>query len=67
MFTAEQALAMRILFVEDEPDLLGSLAQALREEGYAVDTAAGSLARAPRLPRETAFSPQFLSTLRTLL
>jgi two-component system OmpR family response regulator len=31
---------MRILVVEDEPDLLASLAQALREEGYAVDTAA---------------------------
>ena len=30
---------MRILIVEDEPDLLRSLAQALREEGYAVDTA----------------------------
>ena len=31
---------MRILIVEDEPDLLASLARALREEGYAVDTAA---------------------------
>ena len=31
---------MRILVVEDEPDLLTSLARALREEGYAVDTAA---------------------------
>ena len=31
---------MRILIVEDEPDLLRGLAQALREEGYAVDTAA---------------------------
>jgi len=30
---------MRILIIEDEPDLLTSLAQALREEGYAVDTA----------------------------
>jgi two-component system OmpR family response regulator len=30
---------MRLLVVEDEPDLLSSLAQALREEGYAVDTA----------------------------
>lgn len=30
---------MRILIVEDEPDLLQGLAQALREEGYAVDTA----------------------------
>jgi len=30
---------MRILVVEDEPDLLASLARALREEGYAVDTA----------------------------
>src|SRR4051794_21672263 len=32
--------SMRILVVEDEPDLLRSIAQALREEGYAVDTAA---------------------------
>jgi two-component system OmpR family response regulator len=31
---------MRILIVEDEPDLLASLARALREEGYAVDAAA---------------------------
>src|SRR5437899_335412 len=31
---------MRILIVEDEPDLLRGLAQALREAGYAVDTAA---------------------------
>lgn len=30
---------MRLLVVEDEPDLLRSLAKALREEGYAVDTA----------------------------
>ena len=31
---------MRVLVVEDEPRLLGSLARALRESGYAVDTAA---------------------------
>jgi two-component system OmpR family response regulator len=31
---------MRILIVEDEPRLLHNLAKALREEGYAVDTAA---------------------------
>ena len=31
---------MRILVIEDETDLLASLARALREEGYAVDTAA---------------------------
>ena len=30
---------MRLLIVEDEPDLRRSLAKALREEGYAVDTA----------------------------
>jgi two-component system OmpR family response regulator len=30
---------MRLLLVEDEPDLLASLSQALREDGYAVDTA----------------------------
>jgi len=30
---------MRILIVEDEPDLLSGLAKALREEGYAVDVA----------------------------
>lgn len=28
---------MRVLVVEDEPDLLNSLAESLREEGYAVD------------------------------
>lgn len=31
---------MRILVVEDQPDLLRSLAKTLREDGYAVDTAA---------------------------
>jgi two-component system OmpR family response regulator len=31
---------MRVLIVEDEPQLLNSLAEALREEGYAVDEAA---------------------------
>lgn len=31
---------MRILLIEDEADLAASLARALREEGYAVDTAA---------------------------
>lgn len=30
---------MRILIVEDEPDLCSALARALRDEGYAVDTA----------------------------
>ena len=30
---------MRVLLVEDEPDLLGSLVKALREDGYAVDGA----------------------------
>ncbi|MEI6871840.1 MAG: response regulator transcription factor [Verrucomicrobiota bacterium] len=30
---------MRILLIEDEPDLLQSLAESLREEGYAVDAA----------------------------
>ncbi len=30
---------MRVLVVEDEPDLLTGLSQALRDEGYAVDTA----------------------------
>lgn len=30
---------MRLLVVEDEPDLLAGLAQALRKQGYAVDTA----------------------------
>jgi two-component system OmpR family response regulator len=30
---------MRVLAVEDEPDLLGSLMKALREDGYAVDGA----------------------------
>jgi two-component system OmpR family response regulator len=36
---AATTAGMRILIVEDEPDLLRGLAQALREEGYAVDTA----------------------------
>lgn len=31
---------MRILVIEDEPDLLAGLAMALRDENYAVDTAA---------------------------
>ena len=31
---------MRILIIEDEADLLAGLSKALREEGYAVDTAA---------------------------
>ena len=31
---------MRVLVVEDEPDLLSAIAQILREEGYAVDEAA---------------------------
>lgn len=30
---------MRVLVIEDEPDLLASLSKALREDGYAVDTA----------------------------
>ncbi len=33
------AQAMRLLIVEDEPDLRSGLEQALREEGYAVDSA----------------------------
>jgi two-component system OmpR family response regulator len=37
LFTAHP---MRILLIEDEADLLAGLAKALREEGYAVDTAA---------------------------
>lgn len=32
-------LTMRLLIVEDEPDLLRVLSRALREDGYAVDTA----------------------------
>src|SRR6478672_4335397 len=31
---------MRLLLIEDEPDLVRSLSKALREAGYAVDTAA---------------------------
>ena len=31
---------MRLLLVEDEPDLLAGLTRALRKQGYAVDTAA---------------------------
>lgn len=40
MLATKSDASMRILVVEDEPDLLRSIAQALREEGYAVDTAA---------------------------
>ena len=31
---------MRVLVVEDEPDLLSTISQVLREDGYAVDEAA---------------------------
>src|SRR5690242_8289374 len=34
-----QESLMRVLVVEDEPDLLMVLSQSLREDGYAVDTA----------------------------
>jgi two-component system OmpR family response regulator len=34
-----EANAVRILVVEDEPDLLGALRKSLRDEGYAVDVA----------------------------
>src|SRR6266496_3970893 len=37
--TLTPTAVMRILVVEDEPRLLRNLAKALREEGYAVDTA----------------------------
>src|SRR5947209_20486688 len=30
---------MKVLVIEDEPDLLSALVQSLREEGYAVDAA----------------------------
>ena len=33
-------LSMRVLVVEDEPDLRRTIAQGLREDGYAVDEAA---------------------------
>jgi DNA-binding response OmpR family regulator len=33
-------LPLRVLVIEDEPELLRALAQALREDGYAVDAAA---------------------------
>jgi two-component system OmpR family response regulator len=39
MLAPDRISDMRVLVVEDEPDLLRSLATALREEGYAVDTA----------------------------
>ena len=34
---------MRILIVEDEPDMLRTLSQAMREEGHAVDEAEHTL------------------------
>lgn len=40
MAYASPRAGMRVLIIEDEPDLLRSLAMALRDEGYAVDTAA---------------------------
>ncbi|HWA28098.1 MAG TPA: response regulator transcription factor [Lacunisphaera sp.] len=39
MLQAPVSLSMRILLVEDEARLLRSLSQAMRENGYAVDTA----------------------------
>ncbi len=39
LLSRRDAQRMRILIIEDEPDLLRSLAMALRDEGYAVDTA----------------------------
>jgi two-component system OmpR family response regulator len=33
---------MRVLIVEDEPDLLDALSRGLREDGYAIDTAANA-------------------------
>jgi len=36
----QRAHAMRLLVVEDEPDLLAGLARALRKQGYSVDVAA---------------------------
>ncbi len=38
--SASKCSAMRVLVVEDEPDLLRTIAQVLREDGYAVDEAA---------------------------
>jgi two-component system OmpR family response regulator len=46
-------MPMRFLVVEDEPDLLAAVAQALREEGYAVDESADGadgLAKAVAVP-----------------
>ncbi len=41
---------MRILVVEDEPDLAGAIATGLRREGYAVDIAADGRSALDRLP-----------------
>jgi len=41
---------MRILVVEDEPDLAGAIATGLRREGYAVDVAADGQSALERLP-----------------
>ena len=41
---------MRILVVEDEPDLAGAIATGLRREGYAVDVAADGRSALERLP-----------------
>lgn len=51
---------MRLLVVEDEPDLLRILARSLREEGFAVDTAEegeeglGKVTQAEVFPRTSA-------------
>ncbi len=39
MHRPDRSVLMRILIVEDEPDLRQGLAKALRETGYAVDEA----------------------------
>ena len=41
---------MRILVVEDEPDLAGAIATGLRREGYAVDIAADGRSALERIP-----------------
>lgn len=38
-FVIQRRTPMRILLVEDEPDLRSALTRALRDEGYAVDAA----------------------------
>jgi hypothetical protein len=54
--------AMRLLVVEDEPDLLAGLARALRQQGYSVDTAADGEEGLYKVTFPATCSPRFATT-----